>query len=173
MVSPFIWETYYNITKREEGFVVGSKRANDGSFERKLTELQKRDIFRRTLDGEKTSALAKEFNVSTTLIRRIKYDPKRLREAEKSIDAHQTHARLRIHSAAMKGIEKEHEILDREVPEGEKGTGLLYLQHQVATSMMDRDGLTAVSKAENRVEISFGGDDIPLGMPPKVDEEDA
>lgn len=142
-------------------------------FERKLTELQKRDIFRRTLEGEGTTALAKEFGVSRTLIQRIKYDPKRLKEAEASMNAHQTYAKLRIHAAAMKGVEKEHEILDREVPEGEKGTSLLYLQHQVASSMMDRDGMKAAEKAENRLEISFAGGDIPAGMPPQVGEEDA
>ena len=65
----------------------------------------------------------------------------------------------------MKGIEKEHEILDREVPEGDKGTSLLYLQHQVATSMMDRDGLKAPDKSEQKLEIMFGTDGPDLGMP--------
>lgn len=137
-------------------------------FEPKLTKEQRQEIFNRALDGEQTKVLAKEFNVCNKTIAKIKYDPKLLDQAEKRIDRHQKFARLRIHKAAMKGVEKEHEILDREVPEGEKGTSLLYLQHQVASSMMDRDGLKAPEKNESKIEIVFGDGDessVPLGMP--------
>lgn len=133
--------------------------------DRKLSEEQKAIIFRKTLQGEKTADLAREYNVSTKTIRKIKYDPRRLDKAEKAVEARQRFARLRIHDGAMKGIEKEHEILDREVPSGEKGTGLLYLQHQVATGMMDRDGLRAPEKSDQRLEIVFGCDGPDLGMP--------
>ena len=121
------------------------------AFEPKLTETMKARIFDEALKGAKTSALAKEYGVAERTISKIKYDPKRLEKCEKTLTAHQRFARLRIHKGAMKGVEKEHEILDREVPEGEKGTSLLYLQHQVATSFMDRDGLKAPDESEQRM----------------------
>lgn len=139
------------------------------AFEPKLTETMKARIFDEALKGAKTSALAKEYGVAERTISKIKYDPKRLEKCEKTLTAHQRFARLRIHKGAMKGVEKEHEILDREVPEGEKGTSLLYLQHQVATSFMDRDGLKAPDKSEQRMEVVFSGGDLDVGMP----EEDA
>ena len=139
------------------------------AFEPKLTETMKARIFDEALKGAKTSALAKEYGVAERTISKIKYDPKRLERCEKTLTAHQRFARLRIHKGAMKGVEKEHEILDREVPEGEKGTSLLYLQHQVATSFMDRDGLKAPDKSEQRMEVVFSGGDLNVGMP----EEDA
>ena len=126
-------------------------------------------IFDEALEGAKTSALAKEYGVAERTISKIKYDPKRLEKCEKTLTAHQRFARLRIHKGAMKGVEKEHEILEREVPEGVKGTSLLYLQHQVATSFMDRDGLKAPDKSEQRMEVVFSGGDLDVGMP----EEDA
>lgn len=134
-------------------------------FEPKLTEYQRAAIFDKCLRGAKTKDLATEYKVSETTIRVIKYDPKRLADAQKVAESHQAFAKIRIHKAAMKGIEKEHEILDREVPEGDKGTSLLYLQHQVATSMMDRDGLKAPDKSEQKLEIMFGTDGPDLGMP--------
>ena len=139
------------------------------AFEPKLTETMKARIFDEALKGAKTSALAKEYGVAERTISKIKYDPKRLERCEKTLTAHQRFARLRIHKGAMKGVEKEHEILDREVPEGVKGTNLLYLQHQVATSFMDRDGLKAPDKSEQRMEVVFSGGDLNVGMP----EEDA
>ena len=139
------------------------------AFEPKLTETMKARIFDEALKGAKTSALAKEYGVAERTISKIKYDPKRLERCEKTLTAHQRFAKLRIHKGAMKGVEKEHEILDREVPEGEKGTSLLYLQHQVATSFMDRDGLKAPDKSEQRMEVVFSGGDLDVGMP----EEDA
>ena len=137
-------------------------------FEPKLTEQQKVAIFEKALNGARTCDLCKEYGVSDKTIQAVKYDPKRLAYAEARLDAHQRYARLRIHRGAMKGIEKEHEILDRDVPDGAKGTSLLYLQHQVATSMMDRDGLKAPEKNESKIEIVFGdgdADSVPLGMP--------
>ena len=139
------------------------------AFEPKLTETMKARIFDEALKGAKTSALAKEYGVAERTISKIKYDPKRLERCEKTLTAHQRFAKLRIHKGAMKGVEKEHEILDREVPEGKKGTSLLYLQHQVATSFMDRDGLKAPDKSEQRMEVVFSGGDLDVGMP----EEDA
>ena len=139
------------------------------AFEPKLTETMKARIFDEALKGAKTSALAKEYGVAERTISKIKYDPKRLEKCEKTLTAHQRFARLRIHKGAMKGVEKEHEILDREVPEGEKGTSLLYLQHQVATGFMDRDGLKAPDKSEQRMEVVFSGGDLDVGM----QEEDA
>ena len=139
------------------------------AFEPKLTETMKARIFDEALKGAKTSALAKEYGVAERTISKIKYDPKRLERCEKTLTAHQRFAKLRIHKGAMKGVEKEHEILDRDVPEGEKGTSLLYLQHQVATSFMDRDGLKAPDKSEQRMEVVFSGGDLNVGMP----EEDA
>ena len=139
------------------------------AFEPKLTETMKARIFDEALKGAKTSALAKEYGVAERTISKIKYDPKRLERCEKTLTAHQRFAKLRIHKGAMKGVEKEHEILDREVPEGEKGTSLLYLQHQVATSFMDRDGLKAPDKSEQRMEVVFSSGDLDVGMP----EEDA
>ena len=135
------------------------------AFEPKLTETMKARIFDEALKGAKTSALAKEYGVAERTISKIKYDPKRLERCEKTLTAHQRFARLRIHKGAMKGVEKEHEILDREVPEGEKGTSLLYLQHQVATSFMDRDGLKAPDKSEQRMEVVFTGGGLDVGMP--------
>ena len=139
------------------------------AFEPKLTETMKARIFDEALKGAKTSALAKEYGVAERTISKIKYDPKRLERCEKTLTAHQRFAKLRIHKGAMKGVEKEHEILDRDVPEGEKGTSLLYLQHQVATSFMDRDGLKAPDKSEPRMEVVFSDGDLDVGMP----EEDA
>lgn len=135
------------------------------AFEPKLTETMKARIFDEALKGAKTSALAKEYGVAERTISKIKYDPKRLERCEKTLTAHQRFAKLRIHKGAMKGVEKEHEILDRDVPEGEKGTSLLYLQHQVATSFMDRDGLKAPDKSEQRMEVVFTGGGLDVGMP--------
>ena len=135
------------------------------AFEPKLTETMKARIFDEALKGAKTSALAKEYGVAERTISKIKYDPKRLEKCEKTLTAHQRFARLRIHKGAMKGVEKEHEILEREVPEGVKGTNLLYLQHQVATSFMDRDGLKAPDKSEQRMEVVFTGGGLDVGMP--------
>ena len=135
------------------------------AFEPKLTETMKARIVDEALKGAKTSALAKEYGVAERTISKIKYDPKRLERCEKTLTAHQRFAKLRIHKGAMKGVEKEHEILDREVPEGEKGTSLLYLQHQVATSFMDRDGLKAPDKSEQRMEVVFSGGGLDVGMP--------
>ena len=139
------------------------------AFEPKLTETMKARIFDEALKGAKTSALAKEYGVAERTISKIKYDPKRLERCEKTLTAHQRFARLRIHKGAMKGVQKEHEILERDVPEGDKGTSLLYLQHQVATSFMDRDGLKAPDKSEQRMEVVLAGGDLDVGMP----EEDA
>lgn len=135
------------------------------AFEPKLTETMKARIFDEALKGAKTSALAKEYGVAERTISKIKYDPKRLEKCEKTMTAHQRFARLRIHKGAMKGVEKEHEILDRDVPEGEKGTSLLYLQHQVAASFMDRDGLKAPDKSEQRMDVVFSGGGLDVGMP--------
>lgn len=134
-------------------------------FKSKLTEEQKATIFKKAMNGARTIDLAKEYHVSDDLIRRVKYDPVRIAAAEKMIDAHHRFLRLRIHYGAQKGVEKEHEILDREVPDGEKGTSLLYLQHQVASQMMDRDGLKAPEKSEQKVEIVFSSDGFEPGMP--------
>lgn len=137
-------------------------------FQPKLTEYQKAAIFEKCLKGARTVDLAKEYDVNVSTIQAIKYDKNRLEKAQASVDAHQMFAKLRIHEGAMKGIEKEHEILDREVPDGDKGTSLLYLQHQVATGMMDRDGLKAPDKSESKIEISFGDGEeggVSLGMP--------
>ena len=142
------------------------------AFEPKLTETMKARIFDEALKGAKTSALAKEYGVAERTISKIKYDPKRLEKCEKTLTAHQRFARLRIHKGAMKGVEKEHEILEREVPEGEKGTSLLYLQHQVATSFMDRDGLKAPDKSEQRMEVVFSGGDFDVGMPEEDTQEE-
>lgn len=139
------------------------------AFEPKLTEAMKAAIFEKAANGARSSDLAKEYGVSDRTICKIKFDPKRITKYEKRMDAHQRFARIRIHTGAMKGVEKEHEILDREVPEGVKGTNLLYLQHQVATSFMDRDGLKAPDKSEQRMEVVFSGGDLDVGMP----EEDA
>ena len=138
-------------------------------FEKKLTEAMKAAIFEKAANGAKSSDLAKEYGVCERTICKIKYDPKRIEKYEKKMNAHQRFAKIRIHKGAMKGVEKEHEILEREVPEGEKGTSLLYLQHQVATSFMDRDGLKAPDKSEQRMEVVFSGGDLDVGMP----EEDA
>lgn len=139
-------------------------------FKPKLTGVQKNAIFEKALNGARTCDLAKEFNVSEKTIQEIKYDLDRLNAAEKRIDSHQRFARLRIHKGAMKSVEKEHEILDRDVPTGEKGTNLLYLQHQVATSFMDRDGLKAPDKTEQKLEISFTDGNIDVGMPERNDD---
>ena len=138
-------------------------------FEKKLTEAMKAAIFEKAANGAKSSDLAKEYGVCDRTICKIKYDPKRIEKYEKKMNAHQRFAKIRIHKGAMKGVEKEHEILDRDVPDGDKGTSLLYLQHQVATSFMDRDGLKAPDKSEQRMEVVFSGGDLDVGMP----EEDA
>lgn len=146
----------------------------DPRFLPKLTSEQKEQIFQRARKGESSTVLAKEYGVTTRTISKIKYNKKRLQKELDTLDAHQMFAKLRIHDGAIKGVEKEHEILDREVPEGEKGTSLLYLQHQVASSLMDRDGLKAVDKSESKAVIVFGEDDIPMGMPENTDDaEDA
>lgn len=137
-------------------------------FEPKLTEKQRDEIFKRALKGETVRALAAEYGVSTTLIGRIKYDKKRLEKAEKLTDARMRFLRLRVQNAAMKGVEKEHEILDIEVTDGAKQVGLLNIQHQVAASVMDRAGLKAVAATENRLNITFGGGDLDAGMPDEV-----
>lgn len=137
-------------------------------FEAKLTEATRAAIFERAANGARSADLAKEYGVSERTICKIKFDPKRITKYEKMMDAHQRFARIRIHRGAMKGVEKEHEILDREVPDGVKGTNLLYLQHQVATSFMDRDGLKAPDKSEQKLEITFG-DGIETGMPEEGD----
>lgn len=139
------------------------------NFEQKLTEAMKAAIFEKAANGARSADLAKEYSVCERTICKIKYDPKRIGKYEKKMDAHQRFAKIRIHKGAMKGVEKEHEILDRDVPDGEKGTSLLYLQHQVATSFMDRDGLKAPDKSEQRMEVVFSGGDLDVGMP----EEDA
>ena len=139
------------------------------NFEQKLTEAMKAAIFEKAANGARSADLAKEYGVCERTICKIKYDPKRIGKYEKKMDAHQRFAKIRIHKGAMKGVEKEHEILDRDVPDGEKGTSLLYLQHQVATSFMDRDGLKAPDKSEQRMEVVFSGGDLDVGMP----EEDA
>lgn len=146
--------------------------AVDPRFLPKLTEDQKKLIFERLCKGESTKALAEEFGVCTKTISKIKYDKKRLQRAMDMLDAHLMFAKIRIHDGAMKGVEKEHEILDREVPDGDKGTSLLYLQHQVATGLMDRDGMKAVDKSETKAVIVFGEDDIPMGMPENTEEEE-
>lgn len=135
------------------------------AFEPKLTEYQRAAIFEKCLRGAKTKDLCEEYQVSDKTIQAIKYDPDRLAAAERVKDAHQRFARLRIHEGAMKGIEKEHEILGREVPEGDKGTSLLYLQHQVATGMMDRDGLKNKDEDRQKIEIAFAGGSFDVGMP--------
>lgn len=135
------------------------------AFEPKLTEYQRAAIFEKCLRGARTKDLAKEYDVSEWTIRDIKYDKKRLAAAQASADAHQMFAKLRIHYGAMKGVEKEHEILDREVPEGDKGTGLLYLQHQVAAGLMDRDGLKKKDDESQKIEISFVSGSFDVGMP--------
>lgn len=134
-------------------------------FKKKLTEKQESEVFEKATNGARTADLMEEYGVSRSVIQRIKYNPKRLAKAEISLDAHQRFARIRIHKGAMKGVEKEHEILDREVPEGDKGTSLLYLQHQVATGFMDRDGLKAPDKSEQKLEIAFSDGIVDVGMP--------
>lgn len=133
--------------------------------EQKLTKEQKKEIFERALNGERTCDLAREYGVAKNTISKIKYDETMLTNAEKLVDKHHRYIRLRIHKGAMKGVEKEHEILDREVPDGDKGTSLLYLQHQVASGLMDRDGLKAKNDDSQKIEISFTGGDFDVGMP--------
>lgn len=131
----------------------------------KLTETQRADIFRRALNGERTCDLAEEYGVCTDTIQSVKYDPKRLERAEQKLSARQQFSRLRIRMGAEKGLEKEHEILDRPVPNGKEGVSLLYLQHQAAISFMDRDGLRAPEKVESTHEIVFSSGGVDLGMP--------
>lgn len=138
-------------------------------FKKKLTEKQESEVFEKATNGVRTVDLMEEYGVSRSVIQRIKYNPKRLAKAEIALDAHQRFARIRIHKGAMKGVEKEHEILDREVPEGDKGTSLLYLQHQVATGFMDRDGLKAPDKSEQKIDITFS-DGFDVGMPDDAGE---
>lgn len=140
-------------------------------FTPKLTACQEREMFKKLVKGASTKEMAQEYGVSENTVRRVKYSPKRLAEAEKSMDAHQRFLKLRIHEGAIKGVKKEHEILDREVPEGAKGTSLLYLQHQVAHALMDRDGLKPKTVADSNINITFGGQDVEVGMPPENDIE--
>ena len=142
------------------------------NFEQKLTEAMKAAIFEKAANGARSADLAAEYGVSDRTICKIKYDPKRIGKYEKKMDVHQRFAKIRIHKGAMKGVEKEHEILDRDVPDGEKGTSLLYLQHQVATSFMDRDGLKAPDKSEQRMEVVFSGGDRDVGMPEEEGQEE-
>lgn len=141
------------------------ERMREVKIEPKLNGQQKAEIFEKATKGARTCDLMEEYGVSRTTIQKIKYDPKRLEKAEKRLNAHQRFARIRIHDGAMKGVEKEHEILGMKIPEGEKDNGLLYLQHQVATSFMDRDGLKAPDKSEQRLEISFSDGLVDVGMP--------
>ena len=144
------------------------------AFERKLSETQKAQIFEKAVKGARTKDLAEEYGVCSKTIAEIKYDPKRLTKYEKRLDAHQRFHRIRIHEGASKGIEKEHEILEREVPDGAKGVSLLYLQHQVASSLMDRDGLKAPDKSEQKIELTFSDEGFNVGMPDEsVDVSDA
>lgn len=141
-------------------------------FEKKLTEAMKAAIFEKAANGARSADLAAEYGVCERTICKIKFDPKRIGKYEKKMDAHQRFAKIRIHKGAMKGVEKEHEILDRDVPDGDKGTSLLYLQHQVATSFMDRDGLKATDKSEQRMEVVFSGGDLDVGMPEEDGQEE-
>ena len=138
-------------------------------FKPKLTKCQEREMFYKLVRGASTKEMAEEYGVSENTVRRVKYSTERLTEAEKSLDAHQRFLKLRIHEGAIKGVKKEHEILDRDVPEGAKGTSLLYLQHQVAHALMDRDGLKPKTVADSNINITFGGQDVEVGMPPEND----
>lgn len=143
------------------------------AFKPKLTGEQRAEVFRRALNGEKTCDLAREFNVSTNLISRIKYDPKRLKTAEKKMTARQLYTKLRVHMAADKGVEKEHEILDRPVPDGKEGVSLLYLQHQAAVDAMNRSGLRENGKDSGGVTVVFANDTgFEPGMPTEMAESD-
>lgn len=138
--------------------------------EPKLTKEQRSEIFRRALNGERTCDLAKEFGVSAPTISGIKYDVKRLAAAEKKLAAKQTYNRLRIRMGASKGVEKEHEILDRAVPsEGKEAISLLYLQHQAAVDMMNRGGFKAEDKDSGGVTVVFAnGSGFEPGMPTEM-----
>lgn len=141
-------------------------------FEPKLTNDQRGEIFRRALNGERTCDLAKEFDVCEQTICRIKYDPKRLATSEKKLEARQQFNRMRILMAASKGVEKEHEILDRTVPDGKEGVSLLYLQHQVSVDVMNRSGLKAQDKDAGGVTVVFAnGGGFEPGMPTEMAED--
>ena len=144
------------------------------AFEPKLTVQQRTEIFRRALKGERTCDLAKEFQVHESTITKIKYDKKRLNMAEKKLTARQQHCRLRIMMGAEKGVEKEHEILDREVPANTKeAISLMYLQHQAAVDMMNRGGLKAEDKDAGGVTVVFsGGGGFDPGMPTEMAGDD-
>lgn len=143
------------------------------NFEPKLTKEQKKEIFNRCLKGESNTALAKEFGIDKSMVTRIKYDKKLLDVADKKLTARQQFARLQIHACAEKGIEKEREILNRDVPEGKEGTSLLYLQHQVSVDMMNRSGLKAQDKDTSGVTVVFSnGGGFEPGMPTEMSEED-
>ena len=143
-------------------------------FEPKLTKEQKEEIFDRCLKGESNTALAKEFGIDKSMVSKIKYDKRLLDAAEKKLTARQQFARLQIHACAEKGIDKEREILLRDVPDGKEGTSLLYLQHQVAVDAMNRSGLKAQDKDSGGVTIMFSdGVGFNPGMPTEMAAEDA
>lgn len=128
---------------------------------RRLTEPQKREIFHRAIfDGESAAQLAEEYGVKPAVIDRITHDKKRIESEKGSLEAMRELAKLRAMASADKAIQKQIELMNRQVPEN-----MLYINQRAATDIMNRAGIKQEKEESREVRVTFEKDGFEVNTP--------
>lgn len=91
-----------------------------------------------------------------------------LKEWDERRTAHALRAKIRLAAATEKAVEVQMQYLHMDLP-----VNLEYLRQNAARDILDRSGIKIEPVNEDKeIEIIFAHDDIPIGMPPRGDEEE-
>ncbi|MDO5378766.1 MAG: hypothetical protein Q4G52_10575 [Clostridia bacterium] len=127
----------------------------------RLTAAQKKEIFRRAVfDGECAEQLAEEYSVSREEIERVTHDKKRIADERDTLEAMRELAKLRVMASADRAVQKQLELMDRQVPEN-----MLYINQKAAADIMNRAGIKQEKKDVGEVRVVFKKGNVAFNMP--------
>lgn len=127
----------------------------------KLTAAQKKEIFRRAVfDGECAAQLAEEYGVSRREIERVTHDRKRIEGERDTLEAMRELAKLRVMVSADRAVQKQLELMDRQVPEN-----MLYINQKAAADIMNRAGIKQEKRDVGKVRVVFEKGNVTFNMP--------
>lgn len=127
----------------------------------KLTAAQKKEIFHRVVfDGECAAKMAEEYGVNQKEIYRITHDKKRIECERDTLEATRELARLRAIANADRAVQKQIELMNRQVPEN-----MLYINQNAAVDIMNRAGIKREKGDAGELRVVFGKGGLRVNMP--------
>ncbi len=133
---------------------------------RRLTETQKKEIFHRVVfDGESAACLAEEYGVKPAAIDRITHDKKRIESEKGTLETMRELAKLRAMASADKAMQKQIELMNRQVPEN-----MLYINQKAAVDIMNRAGIKQEKEETGEVRVTFEEDSLEVNTPESGEE---